>query len=99
MHILDEYGRHIDEYWNIDNDGMLEEDPVKILIVRIIKHNDESSFHEDFKVAKQKEINGLMKSKIWLPVSTADDPKSSNVLGGIFLLSLNNLIPLMNRRK
>lgn len=85
---LDEWGRHIDRYWNMDRE--LTGDEVNVFTIKIVKPNDERAMRKDFQDAKRDEVQGLSKRQIWTPISEASIPKNANILGGRFILSLKN---------
>lgn len=69
------------------NDG---EPYVNAFTVRIIEPIYDRAKHDDFKKSKMDEVNGLIKRCIWENFNEKDIPSGANLLGGRFILTLNN---------
>lgn len=85
---IDEHGRTIEKYWNMDR-GPTDED-AGIFTVKILNPTDERAGHDDFKSAMNDEVQGLVKRNIWRIVEQGSVPKNANVMGGRFILTLKN---------
>jgi len=62
-----------------------------INITRVIKKSDPLYHSEEFKMAKDIEIEGLLKRKTWKIVDLSDVPKDANIIGSRFDLSIKHI--------
>lgn len=67
-----------------------EEDLNDTFIIKVVTPTEERAQREDFQIAKQKEVDGLVRRNIWKKVHISTIPRNANIVSGRFALTLKN---------